>query len=95
MSHSLCNRCDHYSACLLNYDGKPCRELRSVEPTHADMVRDADNTELASLMAAACVKAVKAYIMAGKPEIGSEQWDWLADEIGKINRDWLEEECGK
>ena len=47
MSHSLCNRCEHYSGCLLNFDGKPCRKLRSVEPTNYDRIMEMDAEQLA------------------------------------------------
>ena len=51
MSHSLCNRCEHYSGCLLNFDGKPCRKLRSVEPTNYDRIMEMDAEQLASFNA--------------------------------------------
>ena len=91
MSHSLCQRCEHYSACLLNYDGKPCRKLRSEEPTNADIVRDSDNQELARFMASVGVKGVMSYINSGKPKIGPDMWDDLLDAYTKISLEWLEE----
>ena len=51
MSHSLCNRCEHYSGCLLNFDGKPCRKLRSVEPTNYDRIMEMDEEQLAAFNA--------------------------------------------
>ena len=36
---SLCSRCEKSSVCLLNYDGVPCREIRTVEPTRMDYLR--------------------------------------------------------
>lgn len=52
MSHSLCNRCEQYSGCLLNFDGKPCRTLRSVEPTNYDRLTEMSAEQLAAFHAA-------------------------------------------
>lgn len=51
MSRSLCNRCSAYSACCLNYDGKPCRMTRDVEPTNFDKIKDMDLEQLAAFLA--------------------------------------------
>ena len=51
MGHSLCNRCDQYFGCCLNFDGKPCRKLRSVEPTNYDRVMEMDVRQLADFLA--------------------------------------------
>ena len=51
MSHSLCNRCDKHSGCYLNFDGKPCRKLRSVEPTNYDRIMEMDEERLAAFNA--------------------------------------------
>ena len=50
MSHSLCQRCSAYSSCCLNYDGKPCRKERDVEPTNYDLIRDMDEQQLAAFL---------------------------------------------
>ena len=50
MIHSLCNRCSVYGSCCLNYDGKPCRELRDVEPTNFDLINDMDVDQLATFL---------------------------------------------
>ena len=47
MSHSLCDRCSSYFSCSLNYDGKPCRKNRDVEPTNFDKIKDMSLEELA------------------------------------------------
>ncbi len=44
---TLCDRCDQRMHCLLNYDGKPCRKNRSVEPTNADLLRSLEDKDLA------------------------------------------------
>lgn len=44
---TLCDRCDNALHCLLNFDGKPCRENRTVEPSNADLVRQMTDEELA------------------------------------------------
>lgn len=44
---TLCDRCDIYMSCLLNYDGPACRRNRTVEPTHADRIRAKNDEELA------------------------------------------------
>lgn len=49
MSHSLCDRCDQVSGCCLNYDGKPCQKLRSVEPNNYDRIRDMDVEEMSDM----------------------------------------------
>lgn len=33
---TLCDRCEHASGCLLEYDEGTCRKLRNVNPTHYD-----------------------------------------------------------
>ena len=50
MSHSLCKRCSIQSTCSLNYDGKPCRKERDVEPTCFDVIMDMDVEELADFL---------------------------------------------
>lgn len=44
---TLCDRCDNAFHCLLNYDGKSCRNNRTVEPTNADRIRAMTDEELA------------------------------------------------
>lgn len=44
---TLCDRCEMQVSCLLNYDGVPCRENRTVEPTNADRIRAMTDEELA------------------------------------------------
>ena len=69
MGHSLCNRCDQYFGCCLNFDGKPCRKLRSVEPTNYDRVMEMDVEQLANLLATFC------------PEFSAHYWtEWLNKE---------------
>lgn len=51
MNYSLCQRCSVYARCSLNYDGKPCRKLRDVEPTNYDRIKDMSVDELADLLA--------------------------------------------
>ena len=48
---TLCDRCDIYMRCLLNYDGPACRRNRTVEPTNADRIRAMTDEELAKLLA--------------------------------------------
>lgn len=43
----LCDRCDHYARCLLNYDGPACRKTRTTQPTNADHIRAMTDEELA------------------------------------------------
>lgn len=43
---TLCDRCDIYMSCLLDYDGIPCRKNRTVQPTNADRVRAKTDEEL-------------------------------------------------
>ena len=50
MSHSLCNRCSIYGSCYLNYDGKPCRKERDVEPTNFDLINDMNVKQLATFL---------------------------------------------
>lgn len=52
MGYSLCNRCDQYAGCCLNYDGKSCRKLRSVEPNNYDRLMDMDVDRFARFLAA-------------------------------------------
>ncbi len=59
MSNSLCNRCDLSFRCALNYDGIPCRENRSVEPTEYDRIMDADENLLAGILAQYAYSAAK------------------------------------
>lgn len=69
MGHALCNRCDQYSGCCLNFDGKPCRKLRSVEPTNYDRVMEMGVEQLANLLATFC------------PELSVHYWtEWLNKE---------------
>lgn len=35
---TLCDRCNNAPFCLLNFDGKPCRKVRTVEPTNYDLL---------------------------------------------------------
>ena len=44
---SLCDRCDKYASCLLNYDGPACRRNRTTQPTNADRIRAMSDEELA------------------------------------------------
>ena len=44
---TLCDKCDIYMRCLLDYDGIPCRKNRTVEPTNADRIRAMTDEELA------------------------------------------------
>lgn len=47
---TLCDRCEHYGGCLLEYDEGTCRKLRTVEPTKGDVLRQLSNEELADLI---------------------------------------------
>lgn len=47
---TLCDRCDNAFHCLLNYDGKPCRKNRTVEPTNYDLLISKTPEELAEFM---------------------------------------------
>ncbi len=44
---TLCDRCEEYARCCLNYDGDNCRRIRTVEPTNADRIRSMSDEELA------------------------------------------------
>lgn len=44
---TLCDRCEEYARCCLNYDGDNCRRNRTVEPTNADRIRAMSDEELA------------------------------------------------
>ena len=69
MAHSLCNRCDQYSGCGLNFDGKPCRKLRSVEPTNYDRIMEMDVDRLAH------------FLTGLDPSMSVRYWaDWLKSE---------------
>ena len=48
---SLCDRCDNYARCLLNYDGPACRRNRTTQPTNADRIRAMTDEELAEFLA--------------------------------------------
>ena len=50
MSHSLCQRCSIYGSCYLNYDGKPCRKVRDVEPTNFDLIKDMEEERLTAFL---------------------------------------------
>ena len=52
MSHTLCDRCDQVSGCCLNFDGAPCRKLRSAEPNNFDRLHEMDVKQLAAFHAA-------------------------------------------
>ena len=45
----LCDRCDHWASCLLDYDGEVCRKHRTAEPSRADRVRSLSDEDLALL----------------------------------------------
>ena len=47
---TLCERCEEYAICLLEFDGKSCREIRNVEPTNADRFRAMNDEELAKYL---------------------------------------------
>ena len=82
MSYSLCNRCDNYGVCGLNYDGKPCRKLRTVEPTNYDRIMDMDAEQLAAFL-------VKRGCPPGKHEKTSCFKDWKEVE-SRCTACWLE-----
>ena len=44
---TICDRCEEYARCCLNYDGDNCRRNRTVEPTNADRIRAMTDEELA------------------------------------------------
>lgn len=44
---TLCDRCEEYARCCLDYDGRNCRRNRTVEPTNADRLRAMSDEELA------------------------------------------------
>ena len=56
MSHTRCDRCDQVSGCCLNFDGAPCRKLRSAEPNNFDRLHEMDVKSLADffVMCHAC-----------------------------------------
>lgn len=72
---TLCDRCDIYMSCLLNYDGPACRRNRTVEPTNADCLRAMTDEELADFMIGVAQRG-------GKPtNSGLVRWcDWLKQE---------------
>ena len=45
---TLCDRCDNWARCCLDYDGNACRRNRTVEPTNADRIRAMSDEELAN-----------------------------------------------
>lgn len=47
---TLCDRCEHNGSCCLSYDGQACRDIRTVTPTEADVLRQLSNEELADLI---------------------------------------------
>jgi len=47
---TLCDRCEAWASCLLDYDGAACRRNRTVEPTKADLVRSMSDPELATFI---------------------------------------------
>lgn len=47
---TLCDRCDAWASCLLDYDGVACRRNRTVEPIKADRVRSMSDPELATFI---------------------------------------------
>ena len=69
MGHSLCDRCEHCFSCCLNFDGKPCRKLRSVEPTNYDRLMEMGVEQLA------------AFLISVNPAKSLQGWiDWLNSE---------------
>lgn len=48
---TLCDRCDIYMSCLLNYDGPACRRSRTVEPTNYDRIISKSAEYLAAFIA--------------------------------------------
>lgn len=73
---TLCDRCDIYMSCLLNYDGPACRRNRTVEPTNADRIRAMTDEELAEWL--------DNIDTAYEPEtvVSRHGWlDWLRQEV--------------
>ena len=64
---SLCDRCDKYASCLLNYDGPACRRNRTTQPTNGDRIRAMSDFELAEMLD----------LISGQV-IGTEVDDWIA-----------------
>lgn len=73
---TLCDRCDIYMSCLLNYDGPACRRNRTVEPTHADHIRAMTDEELAKKMS-----GLESFALTCGRGWPPEKWlDWLRQE---------------
>lgn len=81
---TLCDRCDNAMHCLLNFDGVPCRKIRTVEPSKADYIRSMSNEELADFIAKALYG-----MLGGQPclvgngfEDCKNRWlNWLNQEV--------------
>ena len=86
---TLCDRCEEYARCCLNYDGENCRRSRTVEPTNADRIRSMTDEELAAWLERIrlccttyscgrnCPFAKVCYSSAAAPK---EMLDWLKQE---------------
>ena len=69
---TLCDRCDIYMSCLLNYDGNACRRNRTVNPNHGDEIRSKSDEELAT------------WLRINTNYVPNEGWlSWVKQEINK------------
>lgn len=80
----LCDKCDIYMSCLLDYDGILCRKNRTVEPTNADRIRSMTDEELAKMLPTKsmwnCPPDIKT--RGGCPGQCVPCWlDWLKQEV--------------
>lgn len=74
---TLCDRCDIYMSCLLDYDGPACRRDRTVEPTNADRIRGMTDEELANII---CCQNNKSGDECFDADCYSCTLDWLREE---------------
>lgn len=73
---TLCDRCEEYARCCLNYDGDNCRRSRTVEPTNADRIRAMSDEELAKK-----ISGVESFALTCDGGWPPEKWlDWLKQE---------------
>lgn len=86
---TLCDRCSIAARCLLNYDGIPCRKLRTVEPTNADRIRAMSDETLAGFLAfTGCPLKVMVSLCPSRHNSDKKCnarrcWlDWLKQEVG-------------
>ena len=80
---TLCDRCEEYTHCCLNYDGGNCRRSRTVEPTNADRIRSMTDEELAMWINDVTTNALSVLALGSNKQTKNIfYWlDWLKQEV--------------